>query len=76
MEYRIKQIIQDILNDKNTDIDTSKINNDTKFQEIGLTSFDLAVLTVKLEDEFGIDIFENGIINSFGEVVNILKLKK
>ena len=33
-----------------------------------LTSFDLAELTVKLEDEYGIDIFEDGLVNTVGEI--------
>ncbi len=76
MENRIKQFLQEILADKGESLDISKIENNTKFQEIGLTSFDLAVLTVKIEDEFGIDVFENGIINSFGEIVDMIKAKK
>jgi acyl carrier protein len=76
MEQRIKQIIKEILSDRSVSIDTSTIKDGTKFQDIGLTSFDLAVLTVKLEDEFRVDIFENGIISSFGEIVNVIKAKK
>lgn len=36
--------------------------------DLGFTSFDLAELTVRIEDEFGIDIFENGLINTVGEI--------
>lgn len=32
------------------------------------TSFDLAELTVKIEDEFDIDIFEDGLVNTIGEI--------
>lgn len=37
-------------------------------EELGLTSFDLAELTVKIEDEFDIDIFEDGLVNTVGEI--------
>lgn len=37
-------------------------------EDLGLTSFDLAELTVKLEDEYGIDIFEDGLVNTVGEI--------
>ncbi|WP_417030408.1 phosphopantetheine-binding protein [Butyricimonas virosa] len=40
--------------------------------DLNLTSFDLAELTVKLEDEFDIDIFEDGLVSTLGEVFNKL----
>ena len=36
--------------------------------DLGLTSFDLAELTVHIEDEFDIDIFEDGLISTVGEI--------
>ena len=45
------------------------INADTKLREdLSLTSFDLAELTVKIEDEFDIDIFEDGLVSTIGEI--------
>ena len=37
-------------------------------EDLGLTSFDLAELTVNIEDEYGIDIFEDGLVNTIGEI--------
>lgn len=37
-------------------------------EDLGLTSFDLAELTVNIEDEFDIDIFEDGLVNTIGEI--------
>ena len=37
-------------------------------EDLALTSFDLAELTVKVEDEFDIDIFEDGLVNTIGEI--------
>ena len=42
--------------------------------DLDLTSFDLAELTVRIEDEFDIDIFEDGLVNTIGEV--LAKLEK
>ena len=42
--------------------------------DIGFNSFDLAELTVRIEDEFDIDIFEDGLVNTIGEV--LAKLEK
>ena len=36
----------------------------------GLSSFDLAELTVKIEDEYDIDIFEDGLVNTIGEILS------
>ena len=36
--------------------------------DLGLTSFDLAELTVHIEDEFDIDIFEDGLVSTVGEI--------
>ena len=37
-------------------------------EDLNLTSFDLAELTVKIEDEFDIDIFEDGLVSTIGEI--------
>jgi acyl carrier protein len=37
-------------------------------KDLGLDSLDLAELTVRVEDEFGIDLFEKGVIRTVGEV--------
>ncbi|GAB1444061.1 phosphopantetheine-binding protein [Ignavibacteriales bacterium] len=42
--------------------------DEVSLREIGLDSLDLAELTVKIEYKFGVDVFENGLINSFGEL--------
>ena len=41
--------------------------------DIGFNSFDLAELTVRIEDEFDIDIFEDGIVSTVGYILNKLK---
>jgi len=37
-------------------------------KDIGLDSLELAVLTVKLEAEFGVDVFAAGLVTTAGEV--------
>jgi len=50
------------------------VNADTRLREdLGFTSFDLAELTVKIEDEFDIDIFEDGLVNTVGEIFTKLE---
>ena len=42
-------------------------------EDYGFTSFDLAELTVNVEDEFDVDIFEDGLVNTVGEIINKLE---
>ena len=42
-------------------------------EDYGFTSFDLAELTVKIEDEYDIDIFEDGLVNAVGEILTKLE---
>ena len=37
-------------------------------EDLGLDSLELAILTVKLEAEFGVDVFAEGIVATAGEV--------
>lgn len=51
----------------------AEIHSEMKLREdLGLTSFDLAELTVKIEDEFDIDIFEDGLVSTVGEIFDKL----
>lgn len=74
MNTTVVEIINEIRVAKNqTPVDS--INAETKLREdLGLTSFDLAELTVKIEDEFDVDIFEDGLVSTVGEI--IAKLEK
>jgi len=50
------------------------INVNTKLREdCGFDSLDLAELTVRVEREFGIDIFANGNINTVREILEQIK---
>lgn len=51
----------------------NEINDSDRLREdYGFTSFDLAELTVKIEDEYDVDIFENGLVNTVGEILEKL----
>ena len=73
-EEQIKQIISDIRTAKGMNDEVVINDNTTLRGDLGLTSFDLAELTVKIEDEFDIDIFEDGLVNTIGEIY--VKLSK
>lgn len=68
----VVSIINDIREDKGeksiSDIDTNK---DLR-ADLGLDSMDLAVLTARIEEEYGIDIFEDGIVATTAEILKKL----
>ncbi len=41
--------------------------------DIGLDSLDLAELTVRIEKEFGIDVFEDSLVSTIGEILDKLE---
>ena len=72
----MEQIVLEIINEIRAEKELAPIetvNTETKLREdLGLTSFDLAELTVKIEDKFDIDIFEDGLVNTIGEILEKL----
>lgn len=74
MKEKVLEIINQIRASKDlTIVLTLKASDDLR-NDLDLTSFDLAELTVRIEDEFDIDIFEDGLVNTIGEV--LAKLEK
>lgn len=75
MKERTIEFIVEILSD-NGNIDQEQvknINESTSFKnDLGFSSFDLATLTVMVEDEYDVDIFEEGIITTVGEMWDLL----
>ncbi|MFZ4413326.1 MAG: acyl carrier protein [Bacteroidales bacterium] len=52
---------------KNT---VTSISEDTELRtDLGFDSLDLAELTVRIEAAFDVDIFEDGIVNTVGEIL-------
>lgn len=73
MEKKILLIINDIRMAKGlSPINVLEEGTDLR-KDLGFSSFDLAELTVRVEDEFGIDIFKDGIVNTIAEVYEKLK---
>ena len=74
MREIVIEIINNILKENGIEISVEEINDSTILtDELGLDSFNLAQLTVEIESEFGVDIFENGVISTVGEIFNQLK---
>ncbi len=68
MEVKILEIINTVLENRaNEKLKT--LNSEMELRnDIGFDSLDLAELTVRIEVEFDVDIFENGIVTTVGEI--------
>ncbi len=68
MEQKILEIVNSIREAKGLPQLSKLKAGESLRADLGLTSFDLAELTVKIEDEYDVDIFEDGLINTVGEI--------
>jgi acyl carrier protein len=74
MKEKVIEIIKNLIIENDIEVSTEEINDSTSLMnELGLDSFNLAQLTVEIESEFGVDIFENGVITSVGDIFKQLK---
>ncbi len=73
MEEKVLEIINEIRAVKGLELLREIHEGDNLRDDLGLTSFDLAELTVKIEDAFDIDIFEDGLVNTVSEVYTKLQ---
>jgi acyl carrier protein len=68
MNTAILEAINEVREGKGDEAITS-LNHTTHLRDdLGLDSFDLAELTVRIEEKTGVDIFENGIVETIGEI--------
>ena len=74
MKERVIEIILNIIKENDVPMKVLDIGDSTLLiDDLELDSFNLAQLTVEIESEFGVDIFENGVIESVGEIFSQLK---
>ena len=68
MNQKLKEIINGVLEKKGRTLE-EKVDASTSLRrDLGFHSFDLAELTVLIEDEFDIDIFADGLVDTIQEV--------
>lgn len=73
---RIKDILNIILKNREKK-ELKELNYDTNLRDdIGLDSLDLAELTVRIEAEYEVDIFGEGIVNTVGDILEKIKAMK
>lgn len=68
MNQKLKEIIKGILEKKEKNLREDVDLSMSLRKDLGFDSFDLAELTVLVEDEFGIDIFADGLVDTIQEV--------
>lgn len=68
MEQKILEIVNKIRVAKNLEPITELKVTDRLREDLNFTSFDLAELTVNIEEEYDIDIFEDGLVSTVGEI--------
>jgi len=69
----LKNILNDILAEKEDESPVETIDDSLSLtSDLGLDSLDLAEMTVRLEDEYGVDVFEDDVVDEIGEVLNKL----
>lgn len=70
MQNKLLEFINNILKNKDK-VELKTISDkDHLRDDIGLDSLDLAELTVRIESEYGVDVFEEGLVNTVGEILN------
>ena len=69
IENKLKEIIN-IISEKKEKEKLEKIDQNLSLRnDLEMDSLDLAELTVRIEDEFGVDVFEDGIVDTVQEVI-------
>ena len=73
MDEKVKRIIND-LRARDGLVALTELNDNWLLREdLGFDSLALAALTVMIEDEFDVDIFEDGIIRSLSELMEKIR---
>lgn len=69
----VLEIVNDIRQSKDLAPVVEIHDEDRLREDLSLTSFDLAELTVKIEDIYDVDIFEDGLVGTIGEIISKLE---
>ncbi len=65
---KLEKIIKLMLDNKGSVIKLNLEDKTDLRNDLGFDSLDLAELTVRIEKEFGIDVFTDGIVTTIGEI--------
>jgi acyl carrier protein len=76
MNNKLLEIINIILLNKEQETLAELNSSFSLTKDLGFDSFDLAELTVRIEAEFDIDIFQDGLIFTIDEIIKKLNLNE
>lgn len=68
MIIKLQTFVNDILEDAGRSPVEKLDSNSNLRDDLGFDSLELAVLTVKIEAEFGVDVFAGGVVATIGEI--------
>jgi acyl carrier protein len=71
-EEKVKEKIKLVLSNNQVEAPNSISNNSSLRNDLEFSSMMLAELTVHIEDEFDVDIFEDGIVDTVDEIISKL----
>jgi len=71
----LKKIINIVMRNRGKSQVEEIMKNSNLRNNLGMDSLDLAELTVRIEAEYDVDIFEDGIVNTIGEIMQKLDNK-
>ena len=57
------------------DCDVSEIKGETKFEELGIDSLEIAEIVMKIEDEFAIELEMDGSLKQVSDLVAVIEDK-
>ncbi len=69
IEEKLKEIINIILEKDGKNPLVQLDHNLSLRKDLGMDSLDLAELTVRIEDQFGVDIFEDEIVDTIQQIL-------
>jgi acyl carrier protein len=72
MKKNLEVIINELLESNGKKVLNIYSNETDLINDLGFDSLELAELTVVIEEEYGIDVFEHKIIRTIGEIRSIL----
>lgn len=71
MKKSLLEIINEVLSESNNKVEVISKDMDLR-NDLGMDSMNLAYLTVLIEDEYGIDIFADGLVSNVSDILNKL----
>jgi acyl carrier protein len=67
MKKSLLEIINEVLSDSGSQVES--ITGKTHLRnDLGMDSMNLALLTVLIEDEYGVDVFEDGLVSTVNDI--------